>query len=173
MSDDLDKILEKIKNRPLTTLNLEEYLSKEKVVVFDLKDNLFKGLILREKDFRIFIKEHNWEQYQDKNIAITCSADAIVPQWAFMLVAVKLEPFVKKMIFGTAKELEKELFIKNIEAIDVERFRDAKLVVKGCGDVAIPTYAYVEITRLLRPVVFSLFYGEPCSTVPLYKRKKT
>ena len=171
MSEDIDKLVEKIKNRPLTTLNLEEYILKGERVVFDIKDNLFKELILREKDFRAFIKEHDWSQYEDKHVAITCSADAIVAQWAYMLVAVKLEPYASNIVFGTAEDLEKELFKQSLASIDVEKFRDSKLVVKGCGDVQVPTYAYVEITRLLRPVVFSLFYGEPCSTVPLYKKK--
>lgn len=171
MSQDIDKILEKIKNRPLTTLNLEEFILKGERILFDIKDNLFKGLILREKDFRDFLKEHNWQQYQDKHVAITCSADAIVPQWAYMLVASKLESIAKNIVFGTLEELENELFRQSLALIDVEKYRDAKLVIKGCGEVPVPTFAYVEITRLLQPVVFSLFYGEPCSTVPLYKRK--
>ncbi len=171
MSQDIEKIVEKIKNRPLTTLNLEEYLVKGERVVFDLKDNLFKGLILREKDFRAFIKEHDWTQYEGKHVAITCTADAIIPKWAYMLVMVKLEPHAETVLFGTLEDLDRELFRQALSAINIDEFQDAKLVVKGCGEESVPDFAYVEITRLLRPVVFSLFYGEPCSTVPLYKKK--
>lgn len=172
MAEDIEKIVEKIKNRPLTTFNLEEYYDKGERVVFDLKDNLFQGLILREKDFRAFVKEHDWEQYKGKNVAITCSADAIVQQWAFMLVAVRLEGIANMIAFGDLTHLEQKLFDQALSKINPEDFQDQKLVIKGCGDIAVPSYAYVEITRLLKPYVFSLFYGEPCSTVPLYKRKK-
>ena len=171
MSEDIDKIVEKIKNRPLTTLNLEEYLVEGERVLFDLKDNLFQELILREKDFRAFIKTHDWSQYKNKHVAVTCTADAIVPQWAFMLVVIKLEQEATSVIFGTLEDLEIELIRQSISKIDVEQFRDAKLVIKGCGDKEVPSFAYSEIVRVVRPVVFSLFYGEPCSTVPLYKRK--
>ncbi len=171
MSDDLEKIREKIKNRPLTTLNLEEYLVKGERVVFDLKDNLFKGLILREKDFRAFVKEHDWESYKNKHVALTCSTDAIIPQWAFMLAAVRLEPHAETLVFGSLEDLEKDLMRTSLSKINVDEFKEAKLVIKGCGEEDVPAYAYTEITRLLRPVVFSLFYGEPCSTVPLYKKK--
>ena len=171
MADDLEKILEKIKNRPLTTLNLEEFYDNGERVVFDLKDNLFQGLILREKDFRAFIKDHDWAQYEGKNVAITCSVDAIIQQWAFMLVAVRLEGIANMISFGDLAALEQKLFDGALSKINPEDYQDAKLVIKGCGDIQIPSYAYVEITRLLKPYVFSLFYGEPCSTVPLYKRK--
>lgn len=171
MAEDLEKIIEKIKNRPLTTLNLEDYYDKGERVIFDLKDNLFQGLILREKDFRTFVKEHNWEQYKGKNVAIMCSTDAIIPQWAFMLVAIKLEGIANMICFGDLADLEQKLFDNALSKINPENYKDAKLVIKGCGEIEIPSYAYVEITRLLKPYVFSLFYGEPCSTVPLYKRK--
>ena len=173
MAEDLDKIVEKIKNRPLTTLNLEEYYHTGERVIFDLKDNLFQGLILREKDFRAFVKDHNWEQYKGKNVAITCSADAIVQQWAYMLVAVRLEGIANMIAFGDLDNLEQKLFDEALGKINPQDFKDMKLVIKGCADIEIPAYAYVEITRLLKPHVFSLFYGEPCSTVPLYKKKIT
>jgi len=172
MSEDLEKIIEKIKNRPLTTLNLEDYHHNGERIVFDLKDNLFQGLMLREKDFRAFIKDHNWEQYKGKNVAITCTADAIVPQWAYMLVAIRVEGIANMIAFGDLAVLEQKLFDDALAKINPEDFKDAKLVIKGCGDIEVPTYAYVEIVRLLKPFVFSLFYGEPCSTVPLYKKKK-
>ena len=173
MAEDLDKIIEKIKNRPLTTFNLEEYYHNGERVVFDLKENLFQGLILREKDFRAFIKDHDWAQYEGKNVAITCTADAIIPQWAYMLVAIRLEGVANMISFGDLDALEQKLFDNALAKINPEDYQDAKLVIKGCGDIAVPSYAYVEITRLLKPFVFSLFYGEPCSTVPLYKRKPT
>ena len=172
MVEDLDKIIEKINNRPLSTLNLEDYYHAGERVVFDLKDNLFQGLILREKDFRAFVKDHDWAQYVGKNVAITCTADAIVQQWAYMLVAVRLEGIANMISFGDLDALDQKLFDEALGKINPEDFKDAKLVIKGCGEIEIPPYAFVEITRLLKPHVFSLFYGEPCSTVPLYKRKK-
>lgn len=171
MADDLDKIVQRIKNRPLSTLNLEDYYPKGERVIFDLKDNLFQGLILKEKDFREFIKIHDWSIYKSKNVAITCSVDAIIPQWAYMLVAVKLEGIAENFCFGDINTLEQKLYYEAISKINPNDFIDAKLVIKGCSDIQVPISAYIEITKLLKPYVFSLFYGEPCSTVPLYKRK--
>jgi hypothetical protein len=141
-------------------------------VVYDIKDNLFQEMILREKDFRAFVKNHDWSQYQDKNVAIICSVDAIVPTWAYMLLALQLEPYAHHFVFGDLAALEQSLFQDALGKIDVEEFRDKKVVIKGCGDLPIPEYAYVELTRLLRPVVATMMYGEPCSTVPLFKQRK-
>jgi hypothetical protein len=141
-------------------------------VVDDIKDNLFQEMILREKDFRAFVKNHDWSQYQDKNVAIICSVDAIVPTWAYMSLALQLEPYAHHFVFGDLAALEQSLFQDALGKIDVEEFRDKKVVIKGCGDLPIPEYAYVELTRLLRPVVATMMYGEPCSTVPLFKQRK-
>ena len=156
----------------LTTLNLEELLHPGERVEYDIKDNLFHGLMLREKDFREFVKTHDWAQYDGKSVAIICSADAIVPTWAYMLLASKLQGHAHRYVFGNLEALEQELFSEAIAAIDAEEYRDAKVVVKGCGTIPVPTYAYVAIMQKLLPVVSSVMYGEPCSTVPLYKRPK-
>jgi hypothetical protein len=162
----------RVANSGLVTLNLEEMLHPGERVLYDIKGNLFHGLILREKDFREFIKTHDWTQYDGKNVAIVCSADAIVPTWAYMLLATKLQTHAHCYVFGTLEALEQSLFEAAIAAIDAEEYRDAKVVVKGCGDKPVPTFAYVAIMQKLLPVTSSIMYGEPCSTVPLYKRPK-
>ena len=129
-------------------------------------------MILREKDFRDFVKNHDWEQYQGKNIALTCSVDAIVPTWAYMLLTTKLAPFANMVVFGSLQELELALYKEALSNIEIEEYKDKKIVVKGCGDLPVPDSAYVEITRLLQPVVTTLMFGEPCSTVPLYKKPR-
>jgi hypothetical protein len=164
-------IINKVANSGLITFDLEDLYHRGERVVYDLKDNLFMGMILKEKDFREFLKNHDWTQYAGKNIAITCSEDAIVPTWAYMLLTLKLQPVANLVVFGTLEELENKLFFDALNKVDVETFRGARVVVKGCSKVPVPTAAYVEITRLLQPVVQSLMFGEPCSTVPLYKRK--
>lgn len=166
-----ENIVNKVANSGLITFNLEEYLHQGERIVYDIKDNLFHGLILKEQDFRAFIKEHDWSQYQGKNVAITCSADAIVPTWAYMLLANKMKPYANEIVFGTEDTLNAVLFTKALSKVDLKVFTDARVVVKGCGDINIPVSAYVEITNLLSPVVKSIMYGEPCSTVPIFKRK--
>lgn len=168
-----EEIVNRVAQSALVTLNLELLLHPGERVVYDIKDNLFQGLILREKDFRAFVKEHDWAQYAGKNIAITCSVDAIVPTWAYMLLASKLQNYANYYVFGDLEALEQSLFQEAIAKIDMEEYRDAKVVVKGCGSVPVPTYAYVEVMRKLLPVASSIMYGEPCSTVPLYKRPKS
>ncbi len=164
-------IINKVINSGLVTFDLEDLYHPAERVVYDLKDNLFMGIILKEKDFREFLKNHDWTQYTGKNIAITCSEDAIIPTWAFMLLTLKLQPVANLIVFGSLEELENKLFFDALNKVDVEEFRGARVVVKGCSKVPVPTAAYVEITRLLQPVVQSLMFGEPCSTVPLYKKK--
>lgn len=165
------EIVNRVAQSPLITVNLEDFYHEGERVVFDMKDHLFHGLILKEKDFREFIKTHNWQQYAGKNVAITCTADAIVPTWAYMLVAEKLQPHANFYIFGTKEELEGALFIQALKNFDPKEYTDKMVVIKGCFDKPVPTSAYVEITRLLAPYVKSLMYGEPCSTVPIFKRK--
>ena len=168
----MEEIINRVAQSALTTLNLELLLHPGERVVYDIKDNLFQGLILREKDFREFVKTHDWSQYDGKNVAIICSADAIVSTWAYMLLATKLQGHAHRYVFGDLEALEQELFQEAIAAIDAEEYRDAKVVVKGCGSIPVPTYAYVAIMQKLLPVAASMMYGEPCSTVPLYKRPK-
>lgn len=164
-------IINKVTNSGLITFDLEDLYDKGERVIYDLKDNLFMGMILKEKDFRDFLKTHDWTQYAGKNIAITCSEDAIIPTWAYMLLTIKLQPVANSVVFGTLEELENKLFFDALQKVNPEEYRGARVVVKGCSKVPVPTAAYVEITRLLQPVVQSLMFGEPCSTVPLYKKK--
>jgi hypothetical protein len=169
--EEQDIIINKVAGSGLLTLDLEDYFHSGERVVYDIKDNLFHELILKEKDFREFLKHHDWSQYTGKNVSIICSADAIVPTWAYMLLATHLEPYAHMFVFGDLATLESTLFAQALAKIDVAPFKDARVVVKGCGHLPVPTYAYVEITRLLKPHVKSMMYGEPCSTVPIYKRK--
>lgn len=166
------EIINRVAKSPIVTLNLEDYYHPGERVVYDLAQNLFQGLILREKDFRDFLKEHDWSQYEGKNVALICSADAIVPTWAYMLLATKLEPYANMVVFGDKELLEFALFKKALAEFDLELIKDRPIVVKGCGDLPIPESVYVEITRLIRPYAKSIMYGEPCSTVPLYKRPR-
>jgi uncharacterized protein DUF2480 len=166
-----DPIINKVSESGLITLDPADYYPKGETAVFDLKDFLFMGLILKEKDFREALKSMNWEQYRDKNVAVTCSADAIIPMWAWMLVASYLQPVAKEVVMGDEKELHKTIFLKNLLQINTTEFTDKRIVVKGCGDTPIGEFAYMELTRLLQPVVKSIMYGEPCSTVPVYKKK--
>jgi len=167
-----DQIINRVTNSSIISLDLETFYPKGERVVFDIKNNLYEETILREKEFRLFIKEHDWSLYQNKNVAITCSVDAIVPTWAYMLIASKLTPVANYLVFGNLNELEKDLFDIALSKINVQDYQNAKVVIKGCSGNAIPTASYVEIVRILQPVVASLMFGEPCSTVPVYKRLK-
>jgi hypothetical protein len=166
-----ENIINKVAQSGLVTLDPADFYPPGERVIYDIKDNLFQGLILREKDFREFIKEHDWSQYEGKNVAVTCTVDAIVPAWAYLLLANRMAPYAREIVFGDAEILETVLFVKSIANIDVEQYRDQRLVIKGCGDVPVPVSAYVELAKKLTPVVKSLMFGEPCSTVPIYKKK--
>lgn len=168
-----EPFVNKVAESGLITLDLEKWYPRDETAVFDLKDYLFMGMILKEKDFREALKATDWSVYQDKNVAVTCSADAIIPVWAYMLVAANLQPVAKEIVMGDEKELHKNLFLKNLSAIDVQEFNDKRVVIKGCGETPIAEYVYMEITRLLRPVAKSIMYGEPCSTVPVFKKQVT
>ena len=167
-----DVFVNKVAESGLITIDLEEYFPKEEVAVFDMKDHLFMGLILKEKDYREALKNTDWSVYKNKNICITCTADAVIPVWAYMLAATYLQPLAKNVVFGDEDFLHRTLFLKNLSTINITDFTDKRVVIKGCGDKTISETAYVEVTKLLRPVVKSLMYGEPCSTVPIYKAPK-
>jgi hypothetical protein len=166
-----EEIINKVAHSGLHTLDLEDYYPKEEIVVFDLKPLLFMEMILKEKDFRAALQAVDWAQYQDKILAITCTADAIIPSWAYMLVAVQAEPFAKAIVLGDHSSALRESFLNNLRAIDTNLFADKRVVVKGCGDMSVGGFAYLEIARRLRPVVKSIMYGEACSNVPVYKKK--
>ena len=166
-----EPIINKVAESGLITIDLENYYPKEETAVFDMKDHLFMGLILKEKEFREALKNLDWEKYRNKNVALLCSADAIIPVWAWMLVTSWLQPIAKEIVMGDERELHKTIFLKNLSAINAEEFTDKKVVIKGCGETPIEDFVYMEITKKLRPVVKSIMYGEPCSTVPVYKRR--
>lgn len=161
------EIINRVNQSPLITFKLEDYYPSEHRIVLDIKDQLFQGLILREKDFRLFIKEHDWTQYKDNFVAICCTADAIVPIWAYMLVATRLSGVAKDFVFGTLQELDNYLLNKMLDNVDFSQFLNKPVVIKGCSDKAIPISVYVELTKRLKPFAKKISYGEPCSTVPL------
>lgn len=165
------EIINRVASSGLVTLDLEEFHTKGERVLYDLKDNLFQEMILREKNFRAFLKEHDWSQYAGKHVAITCSVDAIVPTWAYMLLATKLEA-AETVVFGDLKALENQLFMSKVSSIDFTQYKDARVVVKGCSKVEVPTSIYVYVSTRLKPYVKSMMFGEPCSTVPLYKKPR-
>jgi Protein of unknown function (DUF2480) len=167
-----NEIVNRVANSNLITFDLEQYYVQGDRVIYDVKDHLFQGLILKEKDFRYHIRSFDWSQYSNKLVAITCSADAVIPTWAYMLLAVALKPFAKRFFFGSIDQLESQLFAEAMSEVDWEHFKDAKVVVKGCSHLAIPVSAYVNIVDHLLPFANSVMFGEPCSTVPLYKRPK-
>ena len=164
-------MINKVAESALITINLEDYYPKESIMVFDLKDYLFMGLILKEKDFRESLKNLDLTPYTNKIVAITCSADAIIPMWAYMLSASALQPVANDVYFGTEAAIKEQLLLKNITGIDTTDFIDKRIVVKGCGELPIGEAAYLLATKILRPVAKSIMYGEPCSTVPIFKKK--
>lgn len=167
-----EAIINKVAQSGLVTLDLEKFYPEDEIKVFDLKDYLFMELILKEKDYREALKNVDWSVYESKIVAICCSTDAIIPLWAYMLAVTYLEPIAKDIIFGKETEVLDILFLKNILKIDPGEFEGKRIVVKGCGDKKVPESAYIEITKILRPVVKSIMFGEPCSTVPIYKAAK-
>ena len=166
-----EPFVNKVAESGLITIDLETWYPKGETAVFNMKDHLFMGMILKEKDFREALKNLDWSIYANKNVALTCSADAIIPVWAWMLVATYLQPLAKEIVMGDEKELHKHLFLKNLSTINATDYTDQKVVIKGCGETPIADYVYMEITKLLRPVAKSIMYGEPCSTVPVYKKR--
>lgn len=168
-----EEIVNKVAQSGIVTIDLEELYPPGGRVLLDIKDRLFQGLILREKDFREYVKNEDRSQYKDKYVAVTCSTDAIIPTWAYMLLSSALEPFAKKIVFGNLETLETVLYNEILSRLDLSPYRDARVVIKGCSNLPVPNSAYVELTRLLRPLAKSIMYGEPCSTVPIYKQPKS
>ncbi len=167
----MDIIVNKVAQSGIITLDLATYIpSEDSIAVFDFKPFLFKEMILKEKDFRAFMKEQDWSQYSGKSVAITCSVDTVIQMWAYMLVAANLEGLAKQIHVGSKEELSNKILEDNIKNINVSDYTDKRVVLKGCGDVEVPEVAYVAATEVLKPVVKSLMYGEPCSTVPVYKQ---
>lgn len=167
----VDEIVNKVSSSGLVTINLEDFYQTGERVLFDLRPHLFQELILKEKDFREFVGQHVWNEYEGKLVAITCSADAIVPTWAYMLLSIALQPYARQVYFGNLLQLEEFLFVEKLANLDIEQYRGKRVVIKGCGDIPIPTNAFVMLASKIKPIAKSIMYGEPCSTVPLFKSK--
>ncbi len=156
----------------LVSIDLEEYLDKGPRIPFDIKDLLTEGILLREKDFRARVKALDFSIFEGKNVAVFCSTEALIPSWAHMLLVSKFVPYASQVVIGSMEDLEKSMISEAISQIDIKSLKDAKVVVKGCGDIKNRDYAYGEITKKLVPIVSSLMYGEPCSTVPVFKKPR-
>jgi hypothetical protein len=164
-----DEIINRVANSKLVTINLEDYYPEGKRVLFDIKDWLYEGFVLREKDFRDRVKAFDWTQYKDCYVALTCSSDAIIPAWAFILLSIHLEPFTKKTIIGNLELLETSIYQDILNALDVSAFQNKPLIIKGCSNKPVPQNAFIMLANKLKPVAKSIMYGEACSAVPLYK----
>jgi len=168
----MSEIINKVANSRLVTIDLESFYRSEERMVFDLKDYLFQELVLREKDFRLALKDLDWEIFREKLVAIHCSVDAIVPNWAFMLVGIQLTKIGVEYVIGDLKSLEQFLFEEAISKLNPVDFKDRPVVIKGCSKFPVPLYAYGRIVSKVQGHAKSIMYGEPCSTVPLYKSTK-
>jgi len=166
-----EEIINRVAQSNLEVIDLEDFYPQGNRITIDIKEWLLEGLVLREKDFRNQIKEHNWEDYKNSFVSITCSTDAIVPTWAYMLITSSLEPFAKKVIYGSLEELESSLYQDIIQSLDISIYKDKPVIIKGCANKPVPTNAYLYLTNVLKPVAKSIMFGEACSAVPLYKRK--
>ncbi|MDG3583268.1 DUF2480 family protein [Galbibacter pacificus] len=166
-----EEIVNRVAQSKLETFNLEDYYPEGERVLFDIKDWLLEGFLLKEKDFREKAKNHDWEQFQGTYIALTCSTDAIIPAWAFMLITTYVSPYANKVIIGTLEQLESSIYQDIIKDIDVSFYKDKPVIIKGCSKKPVPQNAYIMITNKLLPIAKSVMYGEACSSVPLYKRK--
>lgn len=164
-------LVNRVANSGLITIDLEKYYPIDPVHIFDLKDYLFKGLILREKEFRSALKEIKWEEYRDGILIITCTTDAIIPLWAYMLISSHAESFAKEIFVGTEAEYMTLHYSRVIANIDISDYEDGRIVIKGCGDKTVPASAYAQLTSKLQPHVKKIMFGEPCSTVPVFRRK--
>ncbi|WP_298494421.1 DUF2480 family protein [uncultured Algibacter sp.] len=166
-----DEIINRVANSKLVTIDLEDYYPKGNRILFDIKDWLFEGFVLREKEFRAQVTEFDWGIYQDQYIALTCSSDAIIPGWAYMLLSIQLKPYAKKIIVGNLDQLETSIYQDIINNLDVSDFKDKPVIIKGCSNKPVPQNAYIMLSSKLQPICKSIMYGEACSSVPLFKKK--
>jgi hypothetical protein len=166
-------IVNKVALSPLVTLDLADYHDAAPRTGIDIAERLYRGMLLKEADFRAWLDSHEWSQYSGHHVHIHCSADAIIPGWTWMLLAIHLQPFAATIVMGSREDLEKAIWQKSLARIDFGALEGKKIVVKGCGDIEIPQATYVELIVRLRAIADKLMYGEPCSTVPLWKKEKT
>jgi len=166
-----EEIINRVANSELITLDLSDFAPKEDILIFDVKDLLYKGIILKEKEFRSSLNEFDFSRYKNQTTALYCSSEAIIPMWAYMLVSSYLNPVCSKLYFGTKEEVFQTVLLKNISKIDSEKFKEKKVIVKGCGNIPLSESLYVAITQKLQKSVRILMFGEACSAVPVYKKK--
>ncbi len=166
-----DEIVNRVANSKLVTIDLEDYYPEGKRIIFDIKDWLHEGLVLREKDFREKAKSFDWSQYQNCYVALTCTTDATIPAWAYMLLVVYLEPFVEKAIIGDLEALETSIYQDILNQLDTSKYIDKPVIIKGCSHMPVPANAYVMLINRLKPIAGSIMYGEACSSVPLFKKR--
>ncbi|WP_298893896.1 DUF2480 family protein [uncultured Psychroserpens sp.] len=167
-----EEIVNRVAQSKLMVVDLEDYYPDGERHVFDIKNWLYEGFVLREKEFRQYVKDYDWSQHQNQYVALTCSTDAIIPAWSFMLLTLELQPYAKKVCVGDLETLETSLFQDVINTLDVESYKDKPIIIKGCANKPVPTNAYLMLSSKLKPVAKSIMYGEACSSVPLFKRKK-
>ncbi|QYN49984.1 DUF2480 family protein [Apibacter sp. ESL0432] len=168
----MDEIINKVEKSGLITLDLEDFYPKEPRMLFDLKDYLYEGLVLREKEFRENLSKLDWKMYENAYVAVTCTSDAIVPSWSYLLIANYLTGVAKLISFGTIEDLERDIFTEIIDKMDVDNYNDKKIIIKGCSRKPVPQNAYLQLIQKLKPIASSLMFGEACSTVPIFKKKK-
>ncbi|WP_242092142.1 DUF2480 family protein [Aestuariivivens sediminicola] len=169
----MNDIVNRVANSQLMTLDLEDYYPEGQRRVLDIKDWLFEGLVLREKDFRAQVSNYDWYQFKDAYVALTCSSDAIIPGWAYMLLDIQLEPFAKQVVIGDLEDLETAIYREVISNLEVSQFKDKPVIIKGCSNKPVPKNAYIMAIHKLKPVAKSIMYGEACSSVPLFKKKSS
>lgn len=168
----MDEIINKVEKSGLITLDLEDFYPKEPRMLFDLKDYLYEGLVLREKEFRENLSKLDWKMYENAYVAVTCTSDAIVPSWSYLLIANSLTGVAKLISFGTLEDLERDIFTEIIDKMEVDSYKDKKIIIKGCSRKPVPQNAYLQLIQKLKPIASSLMFGEACSTVPIFKKKK-
>lgn len=167
----MNEIINKVDQSGIVTIDPEDFLRDKPCIEFDIAPWLFENVMLREKDFREHIKTHDWKQYEKKYVAIFCSADAIIPTWAYMLVASALQPYSSLTVFGSLSHLREQIFYHALQQLNAEKFSGSRIVIKGCSEGELPVAAYIALVNALQPFAKSIMYGEPCSTVPVYKQK--
>lgn len=167
----MEEIRNRVKESGLITLDLADFKPKGEIIGIDIATQLWQGIALKEKDFRLWIKENNWKEFVDKNVFIHCSVDAIIPTWAYMLIASELIPISHKVHVGSRNELVQQLIVDAINELDLESYQEGRIIIKGCSDIPSPAFAMVSLMNRLQPVAKSILYGEPCSAVPVFKKK--
>ena len=166
-----EEIINRVANSKLKVIDLEDYYPEGQRVLFDIKDWLLEGLVLREKEFRTYVTEFDWSKFKDCYVALYCSTDAIVPDWAYMLITIYLQPYAKLTVIGSLEQLESIVFSTIISELDISEFKDTPVIIKGCSHKPVPANALVLLSQKLKPVTKSIMFGEACSSVPLFKRK--